>query len=92
MFFMFFAWFIVYKNVIQIYLTKIVKKIEKQFVYVNLSIDEIVDEFERHNVIFINFEKTKKRDKFFVFEIHSNFVKNENNVQFRNVQKIHNSR
>ena len=89
---MFFAWFIVYKNVIQIYLTKIVKKIEKQFVYVNLSIDEIVDEFERHNVIFINFEKTKKRDKFFVFEIHSNFVKNENNVQFKNVWTIYDSR
>ena len=52
---MLFKIFVINKNVIQINLTKFVDEFEKHIVHVLLSIDEIVNEIEKQNVIFVNF-------------------------------------
>ena len=58
----FFASFVIKKNIIEINLNKVIKIFKKNVIYVILIIDKLIREIKRQNMIFINFHESNKND------------------------------
>ena len=91
MLFMFRSSFVVNKNVVQINLTKFIDKFEQHVVYILLSTNRIISQFEKHNMIFVNVYERYKRNEIFVVLNYSKFIECNNNIELEYIFAINNS-